>query len=90
MLCRLAGHNQVQITGNDRAGSFSGRGVEGNYEFDEARLHGTFAGHGIIGGFSFEIGRAAVTVNEKPFWLPESLLKEKIAKGWANLAEDCA
>src|SRR5689334_7487892 len=81
MFANLAEQNQIQITGNERTGSFSGRGVEGNYEFDEQGMRGKFAGHGIRGDFSFEIGKAAITITDKPFWLPEVLLKEKITAG---------
>jgi len=81
MLCQLAVENQVHVTGDERTGSFSGRGVAGNYEFGADSLHGTFAGHGVTGEFQFEIGQATVTITDKPFWLPEMLLKQKIAEG---------
>ena len=90
MLCKLAAQNHVQVTGNERAGSFSGRGVEGDYTFGEERVHGTFAGHGVTGEFSFEIGQAAVTIADKPFWLPEMLLKQKIAEGLDALCTELA
>ena len=86
MLCKLAEQNRVHVTGNERAGSFSGRGVAGAYEFSEDRIHGTFAGHGVTGAFSFEIGKAAVTITDKPFWLPEMLLKQKISEGLDTLS----
>jgi hypothetical protein len=57
------------------------RVAEGDYEFAEDGIRGTFAGHGVRGEFSFEIGNAAVTITDKPFWLPEVLLKQKIAEG---------
>ena len=81
MLCKLAEQNHIRVTGNEHAGSFSSRGVKGVYEFGETGLQGKFAGHGVTGEFSFEIGKAAVTVTGKPFWLPEMLLKQKITKG---------
>ena len=81
MLCKLAEQNNVRVTGNERTGSFSSQGVEGNYEFSDDRIHGTFAGRGVTGEFSFEIGKAAVTITDKPFWLPEMLLKQKITEG---------
>lgn len=81
MLCKLAGQNHVHLTGDERTGSFSGRGGAGTYEFDQTRIHGKFAGHGVTGEFSFEIGTATVTVTDKPFWLPEMLLKQKITEG---------
>jgi hypothetical protein len=85
MLCKLAEQNHVQVTGNERAGSFAFRGVEGVYEFGENCLHGKFAGQGVTGEFSFEIGKAAVTITDKPFWLPETLLKQKITEGLDTL-----
>ena len=77
MLCKLAEQNHVCVTGNERTGTFSFRGGAGTYEFADDGVHGTFAGHGITGAFSFEIGRAAVTITDKPFWLPEVLVKHK-------------
>jgi hypothetical protein len=81
MLCKLAVQNHVQVTGNEHAGSFSSRGVEGKYEFGENGIHGNFAGHGVTGEFSFEVGKAAITITDKPFWLPEMLLKQKLTEG---------
>jgi len=81
MLCKLADQNHVCITGDERAGTFSGRGVDGDYEFGEDGIHGKFTGHGVTGDFSYQIGKAAVTITDKPFWLPEMLLKQKITDG---------
>ena len=90
MLCKLAEQNHIHVTGNERTGSFLWRGVAGAYEFSEDRIHGTFAGHGVTGAFSFEIGKAAVTITDKPFWLPEMLLKQKITEGLATLCSELA
>ena len=90
MLCKLAEQNHVHVTGNERTGSFSSQGVEGNYEFGEDRIQGTFAGRGVKGEFSFEIGQAAVTIIDKPFWLPEVLMKQKIAEGLDTLCNKLA
>ena len=81
MLRKLAEENNVRVTGDERNGSFASQGVEGNYEFAEDGIHGKFGGRGVTGEFSFEIGKAAVTINDKPFWLPETLLKQKITEG---------
>jgi hypothetical protein len=81
MLCKLADQNQVRVTGNECTGSFSCRGVAGNYEFGEAGVLGKFAGRGVTGEFSFKIGRAAVTITGKPFWVSEMFLKQKITAG---------
>jgi hypothetical protein len=89
-LCKLADQNQVRVTGSERTGAFSGHGVEGNYEFGEDGIHGKFAGHGVKGEFSFEIGQATVTITDKPFWLPELLLKQKITEGLDALCNKSA
>ena len=90
MLCKRAEQNHVRLTGNERSGSFSGRGVEGDYEFGEDCIHGTFTGHGVKGEFSFEIGKVVVTITDKPFWLPEMLLKQKITEGLDTLCSELA
>jgi hypothetical protein len=91
MLCKLAGQNSVRVTGDERTGSFSGHGMEGDYKFGDDGIHGKFAGHRVTGTFSFEIGKAAVTVTDKPFWLPETLLTKRITEGldtiWNELAQ---
>jgi hypothetical protein len=81
MLSKLAGQKHVHVAGNELAGSFSCRGVKGDYEFGGNGFHGKFAGHGVTGEYSFEIGRAIVTIIDKPFWLPKMLLKQKITEG---------
>ena len=90
MLCRLAEQNFVRLNGNERTGTFSSQGVEGNYEFGEDNIRGKFAGRGVTGEFSFEIGKAAVTITDKPFWLPEALLKQKIMEGLDTLCNKLA
>ena len=64
--------------------------MEGNYEFGEDGTRGKFAGHGVTGEFSFEIGKAAVTIIDKPFWLPEKILKQKITEGLDKLCDNLA
>ena len=81
LLCRLAEQNRIRITGDELAGSFLGREVAGDYEFGGDAIRGRFASHGVAGEFSFEVGKATVTVIEKPFWLPEMLLRSKIVEG---------
>lgn len=85
LLCKLAEQNNVRVIGDEHAGSFSHRGVDADYELDAKGIHGRFTGHGVVGEFSFEIGKAAVTVLKKPFWLPEALLKQKIMDGLDTL-----
>ena len=81
MLCKLAAQNHVHITGSESNGPFSCRGVEGDCECGTDGIHGKFAGHGVTGDFSFAPGKAAVTITDKPFWLPEMLLKQKLTEG---------
>jgi len=88
MLGNLAEQNHVQVIGNEHTGSFSFRGGGGDYAFGEDGIRGTFAGHGVSGVFSFEIGKAAVTISDKPFWLPETLLKQKITEGLNTLCNE--
>ena len=90
MLCKLAEENHVHITGNEHTGSFLSHGVEGDYEIGEDGIRGKFTGHGVTGTFSFEIGKATVTVTDKPFWLPERLLKHKITEGLDTLWNELA
>jgi len=90
MLRKLAEQNDVRLTGDERTGSFASQGVEGNYEFGEDGIHGTFAGRGLKGQFSFEIGKAAISITDKPFWLPETLLKQKLMEGLDSLCSKLA
>jgi len=90
MLCALAEQNHVSVTGNEQRGSFSSRGIAGDYEFGENGIRGKFAGHGVVGAFSIESARVTITVIEKPFWLPEGILKQKIAEGLETLCNKLA
>jgi hypothetical protein len=90
MLCKLAGQNMVRVVGNEQIGSFSCDGVEGEYEFSQDAMRGRFVAHRVSGEFSFATGKATVTVIEKPFWLPENLLKQKIAEGLDTLSQELA
>lgn len=86
MLCKLAAEKDVHVTGDERTGSFSGRGVAGNYGFGAESLRGAFAGHGVTGEFRSASGQVTVTITDKPFWLPETLLKQKITEGLDTLS----
>jgi len=90
VLCKLAEQHHVRVTGNEHAGSFSCRGVEGDYAFGDSGMRGKFASRGVTGEFSFEIGKVIVTVIAKPFWLPEMLVKQKIMEGLDTLWEEMA
>jgi hypothetical protein len=84
-LCQLAEQHHFLVTGDEHAGSFSRDGVAGSYQFSKAGIQGNFAAHGVKGTYVLAGGQAAVTVEEKPFWLPETLLKQKIAEGLNTL-----
>ena len=89
MLRKLAEQRKVRVMGNEHAGSFSSSGgVEGNYESGKHDIRGTFAGHGVKGEFSLEVGEAAITITEKPFWLPEMVLKQKITDGLNKFCDE--
>ncbi len=90
MLRKLAEQNQVRVAGNEQAGSFSADGVEGEYQFSQDCIRGKFTGHKVTGEFSWQVGKVVVTVIGKPFWLPESLLKRKIAEGLDTLGSKLA
>jgi len=65
--------------------------VEGNYTFAQnGDLRGTFAGHvlgKLAGSFVVTTGKAEITITEKPFLLPEAVLKSKLTDA---LKEFCA
>src|ERR1700690_264075 len=92
----LAGQHNVQFNGNDRAGDFCHPDpeqpkVKGNYSFEpNGDIHGDFTGHVIgklAGTFVFTAGKAEITVTERPFLLPESVLKSTLSEA---LKEFCA
>ena len=84
----LAKQQEVQINGNEMAGGFCHPGqdhpkVEGNYTFEKnGDIGGDFTGHVIgklTGTFKFTTGKAEITITEKPFLLPEAVLKSKLS-----------
>jgi hypothetical protein len=95
-LQELARQHEVQIHGNEQAGDFHhpDQGhpkVEGNYTFEpNGGIRGDFAGHVIgklTGTFIFMTGKAEITITEKPFLIPEAVLKSKLSEA---LKEFCA
>jgi len=89
-LRKLADQNSVSINGDECSGSFALRGVAGNYTFGLGGIQGRFTGHGVTGKFSFVVGEVAVTITDKPLWLPATLLKRKIAEGLDKLGDGLA
>ncbi|MGA2279956.1 MAG: hypothetical protein ABSG80_06615 [Verrucomicrobiota bacterium] len=92
----LARQHDVQIDGNELAGSFchpdpNQPKVTGNYTFEpNGGIHGDFTSPimgKLTGTFVFTTGKAEVTITEKPFLLPEAVLKSKLSAG---LKEFCA
>ncbi len=85
----LAGQHDVQINGNELAGGFCHPSpeepkVQGNYVIEpNGDIRGDFAGQilgKLAGTFVFTAGKAEVTVTEKPFLLPEAMLKSKLSE----------
>jgi hypothetical protein len=84
----LAGPHEVRITGNELSGGFCHPDPEqprvtGNYTFGpNGDIRGDFTGHvlgKLTGTFAFTTGKAEVTIIEKPFLLPEAMLKSKLS-----------
>jgi hypothetical protein len=92
----LAGQHDVRISGNELAGVFHHPNpeqpkVEGNYAFEpNGDLRGDFTSHfmgRLAGTFVFATGKAEVTIAEKPFLIPEAMLKSKLSE---ELGKFCA
>jgi hypothetical protein len=92
----LARQNEVQIIGNEQAGDFRHPDQEqprvtGNYTFEKnGDIRGNFTGHVIgklTGTFVLMTGKAEITIIEKPFLLPEAVLKSKLSEA---LKDFCA
>ena len=80
-LSKLADAQEIRLTGSETGGAFSGRGADGSYAFTDAGVSGRFTAYGVSGEFRLEPGKATIEVIEKPFWLPESLLTQKLGEG---------
>jgi len=82
-LQELAQEHDVQINGNEQAGSFRHPQAEGNYAFESGGIRGDFTSRVIgklSGTFVFAAGKAEVTITEKPFFVPEAVLKSKLSE----------
>ncbi len=86
----LAKQHDVHLDGNEQAGDFHHPDqdhpkVKGNYTFEQnGGIRGGFTGHVIgklTGTFVFTTGKAEITITEKPFLLPEAVLKSKLSEG---------
>lgn len=95
-LRELAGQYDVRLDGNEQAGRFwhpdaEQPRVQGNYAFaPNGNICGDFTGHVVgklTGTFEITPGEAGITITEKPFLLPEAVLKSKLAEG---LKQFCA
>jgi hypothetical protein len=87
-LQELAGQHDVHIIGNGQAGGFCHPDpkqpkVKGNYAFEpNGDFHGKFAGHvlgKLAGSFAFTTGKAEITIAEKPYLIPEAVLKSTLS-----------
>ncbi len=85
----LAGQHDVRISGNELAGVFHHPNpeqprVKGNYAFEpNGDIRGDFISQfmgQLAGTFVFETGKAEVTITEKPFLIPEAMLKSKLSE----------
>jgi len=92
----LAGQHDVHTIGNELAGEFCHPDAEqpkvnGNYAFEpNGDIRGNFTGNvlgKLAGSFVFTTGKAEVTITEKPFLLPEAVLRSKLSEA---LKEFCA
>jgi len=92
----LASHHDVQIQGNELTGDFchppSGQPrVTGHYAFGpNGDIRGDFNASimgKLAGQFAVAAGKIEVTITEKPFLLPEAVLKSRLS---AALKELCA
>ena len=86
----LARQHEIQINGNELAGDFCHPDeehpkVKGNYAFEKnGDIRGDFTGYVIgklTGIFVLMTGKAEVTITEKPFLIPEAVLKSKLSEG---------
>jgi hypothetical protein len=84
----LARQHDVRINGNELAGDFCHPNPEqpkvtGHYAFEpNGDLRGDFTGHvlgNLVGSFVLTTGNAEIIVTEKPFLLPESVLKSTLS-----------
>jgi hypothetical protein len=83
-LQELARQHDVQINGGDQAGGFRHPQAEGNYAFEQnGNIRGDFTSRVIgklSGTFVFAAGKAEVTITEKPFFVPDAVLKSKLSQ----------
>jgi hypothetical protein len=84
-LQNLAKEHDVQIVGDDQKGEFKHPKAAGKYTFEKnGDINGDFTGHhvlGIITGiFVIMTGNAGITINTRPFLMPEALLRSEILK----------
>jgi hypothetical protein len=89
----LAAQHEVRINGNAQAGGFwhpdpDEPKVQGNYRFaSNGDLHGDFSSSvlgKLAGVFVFMTGKAEITITEKPFLIPEAMLRSKLSEELKN------
>ncbi len=92
----LAAQHDVQIHGNERAGDFCHPNPEqpkvtGHYAFDpNGDLRGNFTGQvmgKLAGSFALTTGKAEITITERPFLLPEAVLKSILSTALRNFSD---
>ena len=84
----LAAQHDIHIHGNELAGDFCHPNPEqprvtGHYAFEpNGDLRGDFTGHvmgKLAGSFALTTGKAEIIITEKPFLLPEAVLKSTLS-----------
>jgi len=92
----LASQHRVQINGGPSNGDFCHPDAEhpkvtGHYAIEfNGNIRGDFTSHvmgKVAGTFAMTTGKAEVIINEKPFFVPEALLKSTLSKA---LKDFCA
>jgi hypothetical protein len=92
----LAGQHDVRFNGNERAGDFCHPDpeqpkVKGNYTFEpNGDIRGDFTSQmfgKLAGTFLFAAGKVEITITERPFLLPEAMLKSKLSGALKEFCE---
>jgi hypothetical protein len=93
----LAGQHDVGIDGDEQAGDFrhphsNQPRITGHYTVDtDGNTRGDFTGNvmgRVAGNFALTMGKAEVTITEKPFLLPEAILENALMKALKNFCAE--
>jgi hypothetical protein len=90
----LAEQHDIRISGNEQAGDFCHPGsgqskITGRYAVEPGGgIRGDFSAQvmgKLAGTFAFTAGKAVVTITEKPFLLPEAILRSQLSTSLKDL-----